>query len=271
MKQLIRADFIRRIKSVVWILAGLFIFICNIWDLLLTDYDFEIGWSFFLFQKTPFILIIAAINTSLQISRDTCGKIANNKIILGYSPQNIFHGYICVGLMEVIILFLLDTLSITVFSLYRGFLFDIDVFQFIIYFFISLASIAVTSVLLTTLATIIPKRLLSLVIVVALSLVLFQKGEEKTLGLIEPEKTIFFNETINDEAIDNPLYVGGTKRNLYRLELLLSPYAQIQYEKYILFEDLDSKSYHLEFIVVGLLETSILYPIGRRHFIHKYD
>ena len=250
MNLLLRTELCKRLRAIIFICGAIFLLLYNIWDIILTDFGFEVGWSFFLFQKTSIILIFVAINSSLNISQDICGKTVNNKIILGYNIRDIYNTQIIVGIVEALSLFVIDTASIIIFFI----------------------SITVISIFITMLAVVIPNRILSLFIIVGISLVLFQKGDDLSINLIQPAQTIFYNESEDIAPIDNPLYVKGGKRDLYNLELLVSPYAQVQYEKFLLFEEKEQKissslilkhiPYHLEFIFVGISEMLILYNIG---------
>lgn len=279
MNLLLKTELHKRCHSIIFILGITCLLIYNIFDLILTDYDFEVGWSFFLFQKTSLLLVVVAINASLTISQDICGKTVNNKILLGYNVIDIYNTQIIAGIVEALSLFLIDTASIIIFSLINNFTMDISISNFIINLIIIIISITVISIFLTTFAIFIPYRILSLFIIVGISLVLFQKGEDLSINLLQPAKTIFFNEHENEQALDNPLYVKGTKRNLYNLELLISPYAQVQYEKFILFESTEQKmnsslilkqsTYHFEFIAIGITEILVLYFLGRNALIYR--
>lgn len=274
MNTLIRTELYRRLQSIIFISGAIFLLLCNIWDIILTDFEFEVGWSFFLFQKTPLILIIVAISTSLSISQDICRKTVYNKIILGYNIKSIYRVQTLVGIIEALSLFVIDTASIIILSSINKFTQDISISSLIINIIIAFVSITVISIFITLLAVVTPNRILSLFIVIGVSLVLFQKGSELTINLIQPAQTIFFNESETEPPVDNPLYTKGSKRDLYNIELLASPYAQVQYEKYILFEEKDQKinsslilkhnPYHFEFIFVGISEMLMLYYIGQR-------
>lgn len=272
MKLLVKTEICRRLRSIIFISGTTLLILYNIWNIILTDFGFDVGWSFFLFQNNPFILIMLAINTSLKIGQDTCGKILYNKIILGYSTKSIYNSQILVGIIEVISLFVIDTTSIIIFSLFRNFTLDISFSTLIINLIITVVSLTVVSVFITMAAVIIPHRILTFFIVICISLVLLQKGEDLSFSLLEPKQTIFFNSSDDEPPIDNPLYIEGTERDIYNFELLISPYAQIQYEKFILFEEKEQKidssfilnnlPYHFEFILVGISEILFFYYIG---------
>ena len=272
MNLLLRTELCKRLRAIIFICGAIFLLLYNICDIILTDFGFEVGWSFFLFQKTSIILIFVAINSSLNISQDICGKTVNNKIILGYNIRDIYNTQIIVGIVEALSLFVIDTASIIIFSLIKNFSPDVRISTLIINLIIVIISITVISIFITMLAVVIPNRILSLFIIVGISLVLFQKGDDLSINLIQPAQTIFYNESEDIAPIDNPLYVKGGKRDLYNLELLVSPYAQVQYEKFLLFEEKEQKissslilkhiPYHLEFIFVGISEMLILYNIG---------
>lgn len=277
MRQLIRAELQHILCTKFFVGVSAVLVVYNIWDILLTDFGFEVGWSFFLFQKTPLILISMAIITTLHIGRELRGKMVYHKMILGYHKRIIYKVYVLVGVIGVLSLLLIDTSSVILFSFIKKVARDIEILSLITNSMIIIVSAAVISIFITVLAIILPNRILSLFVVIGISLVLFQKGEELSIQLSEPEQTIFYNKAVGDAPIENPLYVKGNQRNMYNLGLLLSPYAQVQYEKLILFEGNEQKAstslilenvpYHFEFILIGIIEIFLLYFAGRRAFL----
>lgn len=280
MKRLAKTELFRRLHSLFFISGITFLLLYNIWDITLTDYEFNVGWSFFLFQKIPVLLIIVAIDTSRIISLDISKKIDNHKIILGYSINSIYFSQIIASVIESLILFVIDTISIIVLSSIRNYTLDISISGLIINCIIAMVSITVISVFLTFLSLLIPWRIVSIIVILTISLILFQKGSDVTVNLLEPAQTIFYNESENEPAVNNPLYISGEERDLYNLKLLLSPYAQVQYEKYILFENTKQKTtssfllkhcpYHFEFIILGFLEIIVLYYLGLQLEKHRF-
>ncbi|MDO5146548.1 MAG: hypothetical protein Q4D60_06070 [Eubacteriales bacterium] len=280
MCQLIRAELHHLFHTKIFIVTSAGLLLYNIWDILLTDFGFNVGWSFFLFQKTPWILISVAMITALHISRELGGKIIYHKIIFGYQPKTIYQAYILAGIIETSCLLFIDTSSILLFSYAKNFTMDIHLLPMVINLIIVIISATVISVFITVLVVAIPNRILSLFIVIGISCVLFQKGADLSVNLSEPTETIFYNETEKDAPMENPLYIKGTQRDLYCLELIASPYAQVQYEKFILFEGKEQKSstslllkkipYHLEFIFVGMIELLFLYYMGRHIFLSHF-
>lgn len=271
---LLKTELSKRICSFIFICGVIFLLLHNTWKIILTDFGFEVGWSFFLFQNSSIILIFVAISTSLHIGQELCGKTVTNKIILGYDLKTIYNTHILIGILEALILFAIDTITIIIASRIKSFSCDVHIYSLVVNLIIILISIIVISIFVTMLAVIIPSRILSLVIIVGVSLVLFQRGEDLTINLIEPSQTTFFNDSQEAPPMDNPLYINGSQRTLYNLELLASPYAQVQYEKFILSEDHEQKvstslilkhiPYHVEFIIVGIIECLIMYYLGQR-------
>lgn len=264
MNQLFKTELHRRLCSITFICSTIILVLYNIWDMLLTDFDFEVGWCFFLFQKNSIILLFTAIHSSLSISQDICGKTIHNKIILGFQTKQVFQTQIAVGIIETLCLFLEDTGIILIFSLLRKFMQDVNAFILIKDILIIIISMTTISVLSTTLAAIIPHRILSLFVCIGISLIMFQKGNDLTIDLIQPVQTIFYNESEKDAPIENPLYITGKERDLCHLKLLISPYAQVQYGKYMLFEE--PQQNHFEFIFINMTEILILYYVGNRRF-----
>lgn len=71
--------------------------------------------------------------------------------------------------------------------------------------------------------------------------------------------------------VENVLYVSGFERALANIHLLISPFAQVEYEDTMLNtpeskEDysliLKSFPYHIEFIIFNLLEFLLFYKVG---------
>ena len=70
----------------------------------------------------------------------------------------------------------------------------------------------------------------------------------------------------------NPLYIHGLKRTAANLQLLISPFAQMKYESFMLMEETSEKAanylllkkvpYHFEFCIFNLLELVFFCKIG---------
>lgn len=95
--------------------------------------------------------------------------------------------------------------------------------------------------------------------------------------LLEPEYKL---DVESNEMTENPLYLSGFKRTAANVHLLISPFAQAEYEEFMLYETPEEKQnnslvlkdfpYHIEFCAVNILELMLFCKIGIRIF-NKQD
>ena len=120
------------------------------------------------------------------------------------------------------------------------------------------------------------KQLISIGITVILTLSLLTVGGNTVSNLGQPEYII---DTQSNEMVENVLYNSGFKRTLANAHLLISPFAQIEYEETMLFEPeskaeysliLKSFPYHIEFIIFNLLEFLLFCKVGT-HIFKRQD
>ena len=144
---LLKTELSKRICSFIFICGVIFLLLHNTWNIILTDFGFEVGWSFFLFHNSSIILIFVAINTSLHIGQELCGKTVTNKIILGYNLKTIYNTQILIGILEALILFAIDTITIILALRFKNFSCDVHIYSLVVNLIIILISIIVISIL----------------------------------------------------------------------------------------------------------------------------
>ena len=86
-------------------------------------------------------------------------------------------------------------------------------------------------------------------------------------------------DPVTHETYDNILYIDGLKRQATNAVLLMSPFAQAEYEQYRYWEPYNKRDnslimknapFHFEFCIANLLEILLFCGIGIR-FFRKQD
>lgn len=270
MYKLLKAELSRRLTSLIFIGEIVFILIYNFQIIMRTTYGFEIDATYFLFDKSIVLCIFIATNICLQISQELDGRTINNKLFYGYSKSAFYKSEIVVGIIEGMILFLIDTLSIVILCTIENYETNLLNSHFVINFIIALVVFSTTAVISTVLSLLVNHRLISVFLVMTITLLLLRAGNE-TVGILnQPEQTTRFNA----EGVleDNPLYIEGTERIAHNTHLLISPYAQVCYISHLLHEEQTMKfdnslimkntPYHIEFLLSNMIECLSLYFLG---------
>ena len=274
MNKLLSLELKRMMKSpVLWI--GLIIVIAlNVFGIVLNTYGFDIYTTTFLFMNSARICIILAILIPLHIGHDFDARTINNKITARYSRKQIYLTEMIVSAICGMLLFIMDIISVFVCStvVHLEFSDNITYAAFIINAVISLICIITVSALLTMVATITRKQLISLGIAVLLTLGLLTLGGNAVSKLGQSEYNI---DTRSNEMVENTLYVSGLERAAANAHLLISPFAQVEYQSAMLHQPeskedyslvLKSFPYHIEFCIFNILELILFYLTGLRIF-----
>lgn len=268
MRKLLRAELVRRMVSAIYIAECIFFLVYNFLEIGGSVYGFEVNIPYFLFNKVSLISICIAINVSLKISQELDNRTINNKIFCGYSKQTLYKTEIVAGIIEGIVLVLVDTVSVIVIGKIKQYAINKPYIDLLVNFMIVVLIVSTVAVISTVLTIIIKKRIFSILIVIGLTCFFLYSGTETVKTLYQPKETTLFST----EARENPLYVEGMERTVHKAHLLFSPYAQANYTSYLLHEEnnekmnnsliLKNSSYHFEFIIIDILEGGILCFVG---------
>ncbi|MEE0237507.1 MAG: hypothetical protein UHS54_08870 [Lachnospiraceae bacterium] len=270
MRKLLQAELSRRLSSIIFIGEIIFLLIYNYLEVIGSVFGFEVDTTYFLFNKTAIICLCIAVNVSLQLIQELDNRTINNKLFCGFSKSIFYKTEIIVGIIEGMILFLIDTISIIILGIMQKY--DTDIFStdFFINLIITLMIISTVTIISTVLSILINHRIISIFFVMAVTLFLLYGGNETVRSLNQPAQTTLFS--VDGEIRDNPLYIEGTKRVAHNIHLFASPYAQSCYVSYMLHEKQADKSnnslilknipYHLEFIISDTIECLITYILG---------
>lgn len=270
MRKLLRAELLRRMVSAIYIVESIFLLVSNFLEIGGSIYGFEVNIPYFLFNKVPFICICIAINVSLKTSQELDNRTINNKVFCGYSKQTFYKTEIIAGVIEGIVLVLVDTISVIVIGMIKQYTINMSYIDLIVNFMVVVITVSTVAVASTVLSIIIKKRIFSILIVIGLTCFFLYSGTESVNTLYQPKETTLFST--DGEARENPLYVEGMERTVHKAHLLFSPYAQSSYATDLLHEENDEKmnnslilknsSYHFEFVIIDILEGGILFFAG---------
>lgn len=270
MSRLLRAELSRRLTSIIFIGEIVFLLSYNFLEIVWSVFGFEVDTTYFLFNKTATICICIAANVSLQLSQELDNRTINNKLFCGFSKSIFYKAEIVVGIIEGIILFLIDTISIIILGMFQKYDADILHTDFFINLIIALTIISTVTVISTVLSIFFNHRIISIFLVMSVTLLLLYGGNETVQNLNQPAQTTLFS--VDGEMRDNPLYIEGTQRVAHNIHLLISPYAQSCYVSYMLHEEQTDKfnnslilkdmPYHLDFVISDTIECLLLYILG---------
>lgn len=274
MRKLLRAELLRRMVSNIYIVESILLLVYNFLEIGGSVYGFEVNIPYFLFNKVSLICICIAINVSLKISQELDNRTINNKIFCGYRKQTLYKTEIVAGIIEGIVLALVDTVSVIVIGKLKQYAINMSYIDLIVNFMIVVIIVSTVALISTVLTIIIKKRIFSIFIVIGLTWFFLYSGTETVNTLYQPKETTLFST--EGKARENPLYVEGMERTVHKAHLLFSPYAQASYTSYLLHEENDEKinnalilknsPYHFEFVIIDILEGGILYFAGMYFF-----
>lgn len=274
MSKLLRAELSRRLFSVIYISEIIFLLIYNFLEIAGSRYGFQVDIPYFLFNKTSLICLCAVVNVSLKVMQEFDNRTINNKLFCGYNKSKFYNVEVLVGIIEGLLLFLIDTISVFIIGIFQKYSFNISYIDFAVNFMIICTIISMVIVISTVLSVLFNHNIFSIFIIVGLSVLLMYGGNETVHTLNQPKETTLFST--DGEIRDNPLYVDGFERKVLNTHLFLSPYAQSDYVPYLLDEEAENKfnnsllmknsAYHWEFMLVDISGGLVLYFIGRYLF-----
>lgn len=274
MNKLLSMELKRAIVSPILWIGIIAVIAINIYGIMLNDYGFAVYTTTYLFTNSGLICIILAIFIPLHIGQDFEARTINNKITAGYTRKQIYLTEIFVSTICSMMLFITDIASIFVCSaiMHQEFSDGITYLAFVVNAAISLLCILTISSLFTMLVTITRKQLISVGIAVLLTLSMLTVGGNAVSKLRQDEYDI---NTQSNEMVENTLYINGFERAVANMHLLISPFAQVEYESPMLLEPeskeknsliLKSFPYHIEFSIFNLLELVLFCKAGIRIF-----
>lgn len=271
MNKLLSVELKRAIASpILWIGVIVTVFM-HAYEIIWSGYGFSISTTTFLVANTSRICIFMAIFIPLHIGQDFEVRTINNKISAGYKRENIYFTEVIVSAMCSLILMAADTISIFIFAAIKHLEFSdrITFITFFCDFVICLIGVVTISSLFSMIVMIVHQRLTSIAIVVLLTLLMLHLGGNVVSDLMQPKYKF---DVESNEMVENLLYIKGLKRTMANTHLLFSPFAQVKYEPFMLYETLEDKlnnslilqhsPYHIEFCIVNLLEVILCYQIG---------
>ena len=274
MNKLLSTELKRAMKSPILWIGVIGVIALNIYGILLNSYGFDIYTTTFIFKNAARICIILAILIPLHMGQDFEVRTVNNKITAGYTRKQIYLAEIFVGAICSMILCIIDNVSVFVCSTIAGLKFSdgITYSAFIFNEVIGLVCIITISSLFTMIVMLAHKQLISIGITVILTLSLLTIGGNTVSNLGQEEYRL---DTQSNEMIENVLYISGSERAVANTHLLISPFAQVEYEDAMLHNPeskegyslvLKSFPYHIEFIIFNLLELLLFCKVGIRIF-----
>ncbi|MEE1101177.1 MAG: hypothetical protein U0K86_06825 [Agathobacter sp.] len=270
MNQLLKAELKRRLSSFIFFCEIALIIGINFIQIIWSEFGFQVDTGYFVFQNFKIICILIAINSCLQIGQEFENHTINNKLYVGFSKSEFYKYEMVVGIIETVILFLFDTLSVIIMSSIQKFTPITLSSKIILNSLAVIIALTVVSCLSTTLAVIIKYRIVSVFIIIGLSILLLNVGYSSARSLMQPPKTTLFS--LDGKLCENPLYVTGSTRTLHNLHINISPYGQATYACYLSTETQKEKynnslffkknSWHIEFVLIDILELIIIYAVG---------
>ena len=274
MNKLLSTELKRAMKSPILWIGIIGVIALDIFGILLNSYGFDIYTTTFIFDNSARICIILAILVPLHIGQDFEVRTVNNKITAGYTRKQIYFAEIFVSTICSMILYIIDVVSVFVCSTFAGLEFSDGITYSAFHFneVIGLVCVITISALFTMIVMLARKQLISIGITVILTLSLLTLGGNAVSKLGQSEYRL---DTQSNEMVENVLYVSGFERAIANAHLLISPFAQVEYETTMLHEP-ESKEdyslilkrfpYHIEFIIFNLLEFLLFCMIGIRMF-----
>lgn len=274
MKKLLSTELKRAMKSPILWIGVIVVIALDIYGILLNSYGFDIYTTTFIFDNSARICIILAILIPLHIGQDFEVRTVNNKITAGYTRKQIYLAEVIVGAICSMTLYIIDIVSVFVCSMIAGLEFSdrVTYSAFLFNEVIGLVCIITISALFTMIVMLARKQLISIGITVILTLSLLTLGGNTISKLKQSEYRL---DTQSNEMVENVLYVSGFERAVANAHLLISPFAQVEYESTMLLEPeskeeyslvLKNFPYHIEFIIFNLLEILLFYTVGTRKF-----
>ena len=274
MKRLLFAEGRRAARSPLLWLGACILIAISVFEILLSNYGYAISIAGFLWGHTPILCILLAILIPLQIGREFESRTVNHKIAAGYTRAQIYVVETVVSALCGLLLFWVDGAAVFVCARIQ----QLGLGESVTYGMVGvnaiLGSICVVTIsaIFAAIAMIAHSRLLSMGLSILLALLLLQAGGETVSALKQPEYTT----DPAGEVAENPLYPTGAGRALTNIHLLVSPFAQAEYQPELLFETPDDKenrslffqsaAYHWDFLLVNLLELALLVGAGGYRF-----
>lgn len=169
MSKLLRAELLRRMVSAIYIAECIFLLVYNFLEIGGSVYGFEVNIPYFLFNKVSLISICIAINVSLKVSQELDNRTINNKIFCGYSKQTLYKTELVAGIIEGIVLALIDTVSVIVIGEIKQYAINKSYIDLLVNFMIVVLIVSTVAVISTVLTIIIKKRIFSILIVIGLT------------------------------------------------------------------------------------------------------
>lgn len=278
MRTLFILELKRALKSPFFWLSLLVPLGINAEHLLFSECGFTIYATSYFFVNAPIICVILAILIPIHIGHDFETRTINNKITAGCTKKDIFLAEVGVGAVLATLLFVIVSLAVVAFSNIKHHTVDpnFTLTRLLVNAFISWLGLVTVSTFFTMLAMLTHRQLISIAMALLLTIGLLAAGGNTVSNLREEPTRL---DPVTHETYDNILYIDGLKRQATNAVLLMSPFAQAEYEQYRYWEPYNKRDnslimknapFHFEFCIVNLLEILLFCGIGIR-FFRKQD
>lgn len=259
MNKLLSIELKRALSSPLLWISALIPVGLNVYNMVLSQYAFEISSANAMFYNLPIFCICLAIFTALHIGLEFEARTINNKIIADYSRKQIYIAELGVSILYGLILLIIDTCSILIICKIKNFSIGVSIGSLVIENIICFFCISTIAALFTMIAMLLHKRLYSIAACLGITLLLLNLGGNAVSALNQGEYRI-----VDGQQIENVLYIDGFKRAATNAHVLVSPFAQVKYQPYSNTENSDDKSknslifkkaaHHYEFPIMNLIE-----------------
>ncbi len=192
-----------------------------------------------LFIAVPFTGLLVGIFASQFFGEELYGGAIRNKLVSGCKRGSFLAAELLIFFIMASSVFDIAFLTALISGAAKGYKFVFSLPVILSHYFTCLCSIFLISSLTLLVCLCVHKEVYSLIICFALFLVLSSMGNSSYRSLLQPEyREPYPIETEQGitEPVENPLYISGTKRELYKLFVLTDPYGQTSYEYDGIFE-----------------------------------
>lgn len=206
--------------------------------MVLNSYGFAITTATFIIYNTPIICICLSIFIPLHIGQEFEVRTINNKIIAGFSREQIYITETLISMICGLFLFAIDTCSVILIGKIAALPLGIPFCELLIDGIIGFICVITIAALFTMITMLMHKQLKSIAIALGLTILCLQLGGN-TVSALNQEA---FHIEKDGTTVENMLYIEGFERVLANGHLLFSPFAQVKYLPYTPLETGDMKN-----------------------------
>ena len=275
MKKLLFTEIKRTLLSPLFWLCIIIVIAINANEILFCSYGSQTFVTTFLFEHTSILGVILSVFIPLQVGQEFEYRTINNKISIGYTHSQIYFAELLVSGFCAFMLLLLDSLFGIFFCILQHYKWSnhVHIATISIHFVIITFTLCTVAALCTAIVMTVHQRIFSIVIVTLLAISLLNAGDKAVFFLQqEPYLIVTEENSVTEKRQKNDIYLSGNERTFTNFHIFLSPYAQLEYEPYILYETKQEKQensfllknvpYHLEYSFTNVLEILCFTAIG---------